>query len=349
MKKNIFIIFIFLSLVLISCKKSDSTTTPLGNKDRTRKQELTIGLSIDTIAIERWQRDLDVFINKAKELNANVIVQNAGNDVDEQNRQLMYLCDCGVDVILIISKKADGLVDTIQKIKSKNIPIISYDRLILNSPIDLYITINSVEVGEIMAKRMLQVAKGPNWYLILGPKEDYNMTFIQQGINKIISNTDIKIKYIYYTNGWNYDLSYKEAVKLLTQNLIPDCFICGNDAVADSVRQAIDEYSSNKKIPLCGQDGDIIACQNIVNGLQDFTVYKPINELAEKAAEYAVLFAENKDSSNITNNFETINNGYADIPVVWLHPQIVDKNNLDKVIIQSGFHTKKEIYLDNSK
>src|SRR5574344_178583 len=349
MKKSIFLLFISISLSFISCKKTNSTLNSGGNKDKIANEEITIGLSIDTIAIERWQRDLDVFVNKAKELNANVIVQNAGNDIEEQNRQLMYLYDCGVDVILIISKKADGLVDTIQKIKSKNIPIISYDRLILNSPIDLYITINSKEVGEIMAKRMLQIAKGPIWYLILGPKEDYNMTFIQQGIKKVIGNTNVKIDYIYYTNGWNYDLSYKETVRLLTQKSIPDCFICGNDAVADSVRQAIDEYSPNKNIPLCGQDGDIIACQNIVNGLQDFTVYKPINELAEKAAEYAVLFAQNKDTSVITSNFETINNGFADIHVVWLHPHLLDKSNLVELIIQTGFHIYNEFFLDNFK
>ena len=82
-----------------SCKKLDNAAAsrPARTAAAASEKPLTIGFSIDTLAIERWQRDLDVFINKVKEMGADVIVQNAGNSIEEQNRQLMYLLERNVD------------------------------------------------------------------------------------------------------------------------------------------------------------------------------------------------------------------------------------------------------------
>ena len=319
-------------------------------KNSTIKNEVTavhkktIGFSIDTLAIERWQRDLDVFINKAKELGADVIVQNAGNDVDEQNRQLMYLLDRNVDVIVVLPKDANSISESIQKIKNKNIPVISYDRLTLNADIDLYMTINSERVGELMAINLREVAKGYNWFCILGPEEDYNMTLILRGINKMIYGSPTRLSHIFYTNGWNYDLAHEEMIRLISNNQIPDAIVCGNDAVAESVISALNLYYKDYHIPICGQDADIGACQNIISGKQDFTIYKPITRLAEMAAEYAVHLANNEKLEDFAENLDTINNGAGNIPVLWLQPAVVNKGNIDDIVIKSGFHTTGEVY-----
>lgn len=346
MKKNILLSVCFVSAVLLlSCSNSKQNKKADEHSNETQSlKTYTIGFSIDTLAIERWQRDLDVFINKAKELGANVIVQNAGNNIEEQNRQLMYLCERNVDAIVVLPKKADAITESIQKIKAKNIPVISYDRLTLNADIDLYITIDSEKVGEEMAKGLLAKTKGHAWYQILGPEEDYNMTLIKKGINNVLKGTSVRIQHTYYTNGWNYDLSYQEMVRLLSLEMIPDAIICGNDAVALSVIQALDLYYPDHHIPICGQDADIASCQNIIAGKQDFTVYKPITKLAETAAVYAVNFAKNNSVLDLTKDLSVIDNGIKQVPVVWLEPQFVDKSNMDDVIINSGFHTYSEVY-----
>lgn len=330
-------------LCLSSCNNKKTAKGGQNPKPLSEKHQITIGFSIDTLAIERWQRDLDVFINKAKELGANVIVQNAGNNIDEQKRQLTYLLDRNVDVIVVLPKEADGINDAIQKIKSKNIPVISYDRLILGADIDLYVTINSEKVGNLMAQGLINRAKGTNWYLILGPEEDFNMTLIKKGVMDTISHTPYSIGHSYYASGWNYDLAYQEMVRLISNEDIPDAIICGNDAVADSVLSALSTYYNGPHIPICGQDADIAACQSIINGKQDFTIYKPITKLAEIAAEIAVKMANGEKAEDIANNI-TINNNVADIPVVWLEPTLVDKTNIDEVVIDSGFHTHAEVY-----
>lgn len=338
------ILCILLTLA-VSCKKQEATSaTRQPSPTPAKSKSLTIGFSIDTLAIERWQRDLDVFINKVKEMGADVIVQNAGNNIEEQNRQLIYLLERNVDAVVVLPKDAASITDSIQKLRAKNIPVISYDRLALNADINLYLTIDSEKVGEQMAQEMLRHTTGTNWYCILGPEEDYNMTFIMEGINRILRNTSVHINHTFYTDGWNYDLSYQEMVRILKGDTFPDAIICGNDAVAASVIQAINRYYPDTHIPVCGQDADISACQYIVQGKQDFTIYKPITQLAEVAAECAVHLARKENISESRFRIRPINNGYADIPAIWLEPTHVNKYNLDKVIIESGFHSAASVY-----
>ena len=330
-------------LLAVSCKKQESTSTVKQSSPDPAKP-ITIGFSIDTLAIERWQRDLDVFINKVKEMGADVIVQNAGNNIEEQNRQLMYLLERNVDCVVVLPKEASSITESVSKLRTKGIPVISYDRLALNANINLYLTIDSEKVGEQMAQEMLRRAKGNNWYCILGPEEDYNMTLIMDGISRILRNSSVTINHIFYTDGWNYDLSYQEMVRILKSDTFPDAIICGNDAVAASVIQAINRYYPDIHIPVCGQDADISACQYIIQGKQDFTIYKPIIELAEVAAECAVHLARQEELSETRFRIRPINNGYGDIPTIWLEPTHVDRYNMDKVIIESGFHSAASVY-----
>ena len=343
MKKNrILFATAFLFFALASCKKQNQT--PAQNSPAPApEKKVTIGFSIDTLAIERWQRDMDIFISKAKELGAEVIVQNAGNSIEEQNKQLLYLMN-KTDAIVVLPKDASSITESIQKIKSKGIPVISYDRLTLDAGIDLYMTIDSKKVGEYMALNMLRHTDGKNWYCILGPEEDYNMTLIYEGIKRVLRDGPVKINHVFHTENWNYDLSYQEMVRILKSDVFPDAIICGNDAVAASVIQAINRYYPDIHIPVCGQDADIAACQYIVQGKQDFTIYKPIIRLAELAAECAVAMAKGVPLPTEGVRTSKINNGYADIQTIWLEPEYVDKYNLDKVIIDSGFHSAASIY-----
>ena len=355
MKKSFYLrsrAFIFASVIAVSalCFNSGCSKNPVReavhkaeNSSQT-EQKLKIGFSIDTLAIERWQRDLDVFMSCVKELGAECIVQNAGNSVEEQIRQLNYLVECSCDVIVVLPKEASSLTEVIEKIHAKGIPVISYDRLLLNCPVDLYITVDSEQVGKIMAEEMLALTDAKSYYCILGPEEDYNMSMIQSGISKVLEKTDVKIADTFYVAGWNYDLAKQKMMDLLLSGANPEVIICGNDAVADSVLSVLKNYYPEHHILICGQDADIAACQNIVRGEQCFTVYKPITHLAEQAALYAVELAEKKSVDEAVKTDALTYNGYAEIKSVFLEPVLVDSSNIDEVIIESGFHTYGEIY-----
>lgn len=128
--------------------------------------------------------------------------------------------------------------------RKKNIPVISYDRLLMDSYASLYITVDSRKVGEIMATQMMNVTDSKNWSCILGSEEDYNVPLILDGINSVISGTDIKINDIFYTQGWSYENSRKYMIDCVRKNKIPETIICGNDLIAQSVIQVLNDVPS---------------------------------------------------------------------------------------------------------
>ncbi len=336
----LFILLSFFSTLFMACEKKSA-----GNKkSEIKENKITIGFSIDTLAIERWRRDTDVFIATAKELGANVIVQNAGNNIDEQIRQIQYLIDKNVNAIVIIAKKADALTEVITNATAKDIPVISYDRLILNAPVDLYVTIDSEKVGELMAQEMLKKCPIGSLYCIYGPLEDYNMTMIRNGAERVLSGSQLRVGHVYYTDGWNYDLSYTHMCSLIREKKIPNAIICGNDAIANSVIQALSELAPDSKVFISGQDADVVNCQHIVKGRQYVTIYKPITELSKRAAACAVNLSRGVTVEELGLVNGSMDNGYGRIPSILLAPVAVTKENMDSVIIESGFHTQEEIY-----
>ena len=345
MKKIVLVFAVFFLFVFTVCVKSKRISSVQKQNSFADETKTLVGFSIDTLAIERWQRDLDVFMARARELDADVIVQNTGNSVEVQKKQLMYLLDKNVDVVVVVAKAADSLKDEIEKIRAKNIPVIAYDRLILNTKIDLYITIDSEKVGAIMGNELQKIAPLKNWLCILGPQEDNNMPMLLKGLRGSIKNSLPVINEIFYTQGWNYDLSRQKMLDVITSGKIPDAIICGNDAVADSVISVLQAYYPDRHIPICGQDADIAACQNIVRGVQDFTVYKPIVELSKTAAEISVRVARGEKIQSLPN-LKSIDNNFAEIPALLLNPVLVTKNNIDSIIIDSGFHTYGEVYME---
>ena len=328
---------------LSSCaKKSEASLAQAGEAQN--EARLTIGFSIDTLAIERWRRDCDVFLNTAKDLGADVIVQNSGNSVEAQNQQIAYLIKRGVKAVVIVPKDAESLGESVRLAKSKNIPVISYDRLLRNSPVDLYATIDSQAVGTLMAQELLRKKPRGSFFCIYGPKEDFNMTLIQRGVEGAIQDSRAKIVFNYWTDGWNYDLSYTKMAELLKDGMIPDAVVAGNDAVADSIIRAIGEFAPGRDIAVSGQDADIAGCQNVVAGKQAVTIYKPIAELAARTAQIAVALAQGKTVKEIGAANGSIDNGSGEIPVLWLHPMAVTAENMEDIVIKSGFHTRQEVY-----
>ena len=68
-------------------KQNKNEKTAEENKEEDKVQ---IGLTVDSFVIERWIRDRDVFVATARELGAEVNVQDAGADVKEQISQIEY-------------------------------------------------------------------------------------------------------------------------------------------------------------------------------------------------------------------------------------------------------------------
>jgi len=123
-----------------------------------------------------------------------------------------------------------------------------------------------------------------------------------------------------------------------------DAIMCGNDALAGEAIHALAERGFAGKIFVTGQDGDLEACQRLVEGTQLITVYKPVEKLARLAAECAVKLATGKNLGETEMFFD----GSQDIPYIAIEPSAVTRENLDAVIIDSGFHLREEVYLNGN-
>src|SRR5919107_410502 len=117
-----------------------------------RTGPLRIGLSMDTLKEERWQRDRDLFVARAKELGAEVLVQSANGDDRAQTQQADNLLTQGVDVLVVIPHNGEVAATIVESAKARNVPVISYDRLIRSSEPALYVSFDNEKVGEMQAK-----------------------------------------------------------------------------------------------------------------------------------------------------------------------------------------------------
>ncbi len=323
------------ALAIVSCgfqRRADPGAT---------ERKLVIGFSLDSLIVERWLRDRDVFVSAANSLGADVIFQNAANGEREQVNQVKYLIDRGVDALVIIPQNADLFTEVVQRAKSKGIKVISYDRLIRNAGVDLYISVDSREVGKIMAREIVKEAPAGSYLFINGPKSDYNVTLVKEGQDSVFKDYPGVYRALeYYADNWSYDLAFAEVSRVLDAGTAVDAIVCGNDGLAGGAIHALSERRLAGKIPVVGQDADISACQFVVEGSQLATVYKPISTLAREAAQIAVAMAKDEYAPPA----ETIYDGVHDVPVRWLTPVAVDKSNIDSVVIDSGFHSAVEVY-----
>lgn len=304
---------------------------------------LQIGLSIDSFVIERWIRDRDVFVSTAKELGAEVNVQNANGDVNEQIEQIKYFIKKRMDVIVVVAGDSEALSDVLRKAKEAGIKTVSYDRLIKNAGADIYISFDNEEVGRLMAKSLNQkIPEGGKVFMIQGPQTDNNVRLIRNGFDLEI-NKNLEVVYENNCDGWIAENAYNYAKEALEEHPDVKGIMCGNDDLATQVFRALSEDRLAGKVYLVGQDGDLMACQRIVEGTQTMTAFKYVEEEARLGAEYAVKLGRGEPLEGVK---KTIYDGTYEVPYLELSPVAVNKENMDSVIIKGGFHSKEDVYLN---
>lgn len=303
---------------------------------------------MDSLRVERWRKDRDIFIEEAKKLGAEVIVQSADGDERRQNQQAENLITQGVDVLVVIPKDSVAAAQIVKSAHAEGIKVIAYDRLIKESNPDLYISFDNEQVGYLQAEYLLRKKPKGNYFLLGGAPSDNNAQLLREGqlraLKPAIDKGDIKL--VAEGNHWavNWDPSdaLKKTEQVLTQvNNRIDAVVASNDGTAGGVIQALEGQNLAGKVLVSGQDAELAACQRIVKGTQTMTVYKPIRLIAKEAAHAAVALAKGE---KIEKAKQKVNNGKVDVPSILLTPIQVDKDNLDEVVIKDGFHSRDKVY-----
>ena len=349
--KKLLPIFCVLTVCLVMLFGCSDPSAPKKNEagnDTAATQKIKIGLSMDSLRVERWQKDRDIFTAEAEKLGAEVIVQSADGDERRQNEQAENMITQGVDVLVVIPKDSVAAAQIVQTAQAEGVKVIAYDRLIRESEPDLYISFDNEKVGYLQAEYLHRQKPKGNYFLLGGAPTDNNAQLLRKGqmraLQAAIDSGDIRLVADgqHWAVNWDPRDALKKAEQVLTQtNNRVDAVVASNDGTAGGVIQALEGQNLAGTVLVSGQDAELAACQRIVKGTQTMTVYKPIHLIATKAAQAAVALAKGEKIAEAT---QTVNNGKIDVPSILLTPIQVDKDNLDEVVIKDGFHTREAVY-----
>ncbi|MBN2484692.1 MAG: substrate-binding domain-containing protein [Bacteroidales bacterium] len=302
-----------------------------------------IGFILANLYVDRWHSDKNMFQDEINRLGGEVIFIDAYDNADNQVKAASKLVSDGVDLLVVVP--VDGLsASKIVDIGHKaGIKVIAYDRLIMNSNLDYYISFNSIKVGELMAGFVVEKIPAGTILNVCGPLEDNNSFLIKDGVKNVldplVAENKYKVSHV-HVSTWNPLDAYLLVEQYLTRNPMPGAIICAADVLARGVAELLQLSGDIGNVIITGQDAELEICKMIVNGDIGISVYKPIPLLAETAARIAMDIVKGKE----INSTESVNNGFIDVPAIFLEPIPVTKETIDENIIESGYYTREQVY-----
>ncbi len=334
MKRLLAILPAVISLLLVAAPRAEA-------------KGVKIGLSLPTQREERWVKDRQTMEAEAKKAGVDLRVQVTDNDASKQVAQCENLISQGIKVLILAPHDASSASVIIDKATKAGIKVISYDRLVVDSPLDYYyLSFDNVKVGELQGQFITGKVNKGTYVVLAGSPTDNNAKLFREGAMKYIKpladKGDIKIVMDQFVKDWQPS----EAQKLMEQALTAngnkiDAVLAPNDGTAGGAIQALAAQGLAGKVPITGQDAELSGAIRIAQGTQSMTIFKDTRELGKRAIEMAIDLADGKP---IDTKGRTVFNNKKPIPSVLLEPVVVTKDNLDEVLIKSGYLKREQVY-----
>lgn len=309
-----------------------------------------IGFSMATFKEDRWLQDRDIFIAKAKQEGFEVIVKNANNDSTLQSEQVNDMIASGIDILVIVPQDSEKAASCVNAAKKAGIPVVSYDRLVRDANVDVYVSFDNVKVGQVAAEALVEAVPEGEYIILNGAENDNNSKMFNAGymsvLNKLENRNRIKVVAETWVEDWRREVAFDFVSKVLKEKGESiKGIIAGNDSLAWGAIDSISVARLTGKIKVVGHDADLAACKRIVEGTQISTVYKPIKNLVDETLKCCKLLLEGN-----TVNIETmINDGTYDVPYLMIDVISVNKENLEDTVIKDGFHLREDVYRDSKE
>lgn len=344
-RSKLLVLLLVITLVttlFIGCGKTEK---PGGTSDKPGDKKIKIGLSLPTQREERWVRDKEKMEAVAKDLGVELIVKVADANTQEQITQVESLLTQDIDVLILAPHDAAASATLVDKAKQEGIPVISYDRLITNTDkLDAYISFDNVKVGELQGKFITEQVPQGKYIIMSGAPTDNNAKLFKEGamkyIQPLIDSGKITVVAEQAVENWVPENALKivEAALAANNNDI-DAILAPNDGTAGAAIQALAAQGLAGKVHITGQDAEKSAAKRVMEGTQSMTVYKDTRDLGQAAIETAIKFAKGQKPD--TNG--EVHNGKIMVPTVMLSSNIVTKDNLKAVLIDSGYLTEADL------
>jgi len=304
-----------------------------------------VGLVIHSLSNIRWQTDM-VYLNKrAAEKNIELIVKVADDDENKQLEQARELLKEGVKVLLVIAVNQNTAAGIVREAHGFGVPVISYDRFIMNSDLDYLVSFHYEEVGQLMIEYATKIKPKGNFVFLWGEPSDANAQFIKDGHIKAMEaynkQNQIRQYHKVFIEDWSIANTRHEMEKLLEfGDEKIDAIIASNANLALIAINLLEKYNQLDNVVVTAQDISLDTYRLILQGKQTMSVYKPMKELAYTAMDLAASLAEGKRIKNLT---QTKNNGRKEVPAILLKPLVVDASNIVSLVNSESLFKPEEL------
>ncbi|MFA5177708.1 MAG: substrate-binding domain-containing protein [Candidatus Omnitrophota bacterium] len=309
------------------------------------QKKIVIGVSIPTQRDERWVKDAEKMRAVARDQGVELKMQISDNDAARQMSQCENLLAQKIDILILAPHDATSASAIVDAAHREGVKVISYDRLVLYSDVDLYISFDNVQVGRLQGKYLTERVPRGKYVVLGGAPTDNNAKLFKQGameyIQPLADKGEIKIVMDQWIQDWQPTLAMNLMQNALTANNNKiDAVLAPNDNTAGGVIQALAQVGLDGKIPVTGQDAELTGAERIVKGTQSMTIFKDTRLLATDAILTAVKIVRGEDPGATSR----VNNQEIDVPAILLTPVVVDKGNIDQALIASGYLKREEVY-----
>lgn len=334
-------------------------------------RELAVGIVLPTKDEPRWVQDETRFKDALKNTPYRAEILFSQGDPAKEKANVESLLSKGIKVLILAPHDATAAAAAADAAKKAGVKVISYDRLILNTDaVDYYVTFDSIQVGQKQGQYLVDHAqgKGNPLYLYAGALSDNNAFLFFQGAWEVlqpkiadgtfvIANSDkanaLKDKKELtrdelasiigkITTNWDFNTAKNLAQANLAKagkDLKGDVFILApNDGTARSIADTFAQDTEINSYVITGQDAEKPSIQYIIDGKQSMTVFKDVRVLVQDAIVVALTYLQG-DTVPSEKNY---NNGVKDVPSKPTPIQVVDKENVKSVLIDSGYYQEKD-------
>ena len=322
-----------------------------------------VGVAMPTQSSERWINDGSNMKAKLEDLGYEVDLQYAEDDVQAQVSQIENMIASGVNCLVIASIDSSALVNVEKQAKDAGIPIIAYDRLLMDTDaVSYYATFDNKGVGTAIGKYIEEkkdLANATESYTIeffMGSPDDNNAHMLYAGLMEVLQP--------YLDNGtlvcksgrtsfddtcilrWSQETAQQNCENYLTGFYADeDLDICASafDGFAYGCKAALESagYTDANWPLITGQDAELMATKNIIAGSQTMSIYKDTRLLADKCVTMVQAVLEGAEPE--INDTEQYNNGVITVPSYLCTPVAVDKDNYQEIIVDGGYYTEEQL------
>ena len=325
-----------------------------------------VGIVLPTKDEPRWIQDETRFKEALTAAGYEVEILFSQGDSAKEKANVEALLTKGIQVLIICPQDGTAAAAAVEEAKAAGVKVISYDRLVRDTDaVDYYVTFDSVAVGAAQAQYLVDKASGTGnpLYLYAGAASDNNAflffegawtvlqpkiadgTFVVKNSSEAVAlsskatlTRDEQAKIIgQVTTNWDFNTAKGLAEANLTVAPAADkgnvFILAPNDGTA---RAIADTFGADKDVTsfvVTGQDAEKASVQYIIDGKQSMTVLKDVRTLVADAISTAIAYLQGQTPPQ-TN---TYNNGKIDVPAKPSEVVTVDKANVVKAVIESGY------------